>query len=186
MKKVMWVSVACGAVLTAVSVIVPFFLISPSESTGDIVTAEKSFGWLEWFFEWADGYGVAMGLFGAALLLTALLIALSRRSAKSSFSGKSMGIAVGMGGVLSLGLLCVIRLTVSALLGGIGAFPATMWFCIIAGLLCVVAGILLVRWYIKERKALGGKRWCAPDLGAAALYVVPFLYLFGKLTGNLG
>lgn len=182
MKKARWITAVAGAVLTVVGIAAP--LIAQAVSGLDMVSENP----LYWFFDWGYGWSITVLLIGLGMLLSALTAFFGRKRIAETCTLKTTGLFLGILAALSLLLLNGFRLLAIYLmpeLGGFSEYPVTVIFGLIVIVVCVLALIVLLRMYVRERRAFEGKKGILWDLLQTVWYFVPLMMLWSLVTKGL-
>lgn len=182
MKKARWITAIAGAALTVVGIVAP--LIAQAMSGLDMVSENP----LYWFFDWGYGWSVTVLLVGLGMLFSAVTAFLGRARIAETCTLKTTGLLLGVVAALSLLLLNGFRLLAIYLipeLGGFSDYPVTVIFGLIVIVVCVLALIVLLRMYVKERRAFETKIGILWDLLQTVWYFVPLMMVWSLVTKGL-
>lgn len=120
-------------------------------------------------------------LIGGALILCGLFCLIFNKTVKENCTLKTSGISLAISAVTALGLYCATTFALCFVMTHPSKHPIALPASIIIGILCLIALILLLRIYCKQRKEKPSAKGIVIDILFAVIYIIPLFSVYQSL-----
>lgn len=183
LRSFSWVMLVCGLILAAVGAVAPVLalqLSSQGAAMGIIGGADAS-TYRFVMFTLLDGWPFCAVLFGGSLTVSGLFCLFFGKTVERYCSVKTSAVSLALSAVGAMGFVCAILWYAMAAFHETEKHPILHPVCVALGVICLIACIVLIAWYIKFRKKQRSIPGVLVDVLTCILYFPAFFFAFSYL-----